>query len=335
MDAAFRLRSARSRALALAIGAVLVLAACGASDTVRITIPPDATASAQPPASASPTPAPTAAFPVTLVDDEGTSVEIAAEPQRIVSLTPAATEILFAIGAGDRVVAKVEDVTPYPPEADDLPVVATFAGVEVERIVALEADLVVAGGVNFTPPDAVEQLRRVGVPVVVVYPDTTDGTLRGIELIGDAAGAGREARALTAEMQATFAALAALTANLPKPRVFYEIDATNKIYTPAEGSVYAEVLRLAGADPILTDESYEISLEELVAADPEIIVLGDAAYGVTAEQVGRRPGWGGMTAVRDGAIRAVDDTLVTRPGPRLVDGLRALIAAIHPDVELP
>jgi hypothetical protein len=70
----------------------------------------------------------------------------------------------------------------------------------------------------------------------------------------------------------------------PSRRVFYEIDATNKIYTPAEGSVYAELLHLAGADPILTDESYEISLEELVAADPEIIVLGDAASGVTADQ---------------------------------------------------
>jgi iron complex transport system substrate-binding protein len=335
LDAASFLRSGRSRAAAFAFGAVLVIAACTSGASAPVTLPPDATASAQPASTGTPTPVPSAAFPIALVDDEGTSVELDVEPQRIVSLTPAATEILFAIGVGDRVVAKVEDITPYPPEADDLPVVATFEGVDLERIVELEADLVVAGGVNFTPPDAVEQLRRVGVPVVVVYPDTTDGALRGIELIGDAAGAGSAARALTAAMEATFGSLSALTADLPNPRVFYEIDATNKIYTPADDSVYAEMLRLAGADPILTDESYEISLEELVAADPEIIVLGDAAYGVTPDQVAARPGWGGMTAVREGAIRAVDDTLVTRPGPRLVDGLRALIAAIHPDAELP
>jgi iron complex transport system substrate-binding protein len=152
-------------------------------------------------------------------------------------------------------------------------------------------------------------MRRVGVPVIVVYPDTTDGALRGIELIGDAVGLGESARQLTANMEATFAELATLTANRPKPRVFYEIDASSK--------------------------SYVISLETLVAADPEIIVLGDGAYGVTADVVAARPGWGGMTAVRDGAIHPVDDTLVTRPGPRLVDGLRSLIGAIHPEVELP
>jgi iron complex transport system substrate-binding protein len=335
LDAASLLRSGRSRAAGFVFGVVLAVAACTSGASAPVTVPPDATASTQPASTGTPTPQPTLAFPVTLVDDEGTSVEIAAEPQRIVSLTPAATEILFAIGAGERVIAKVEDITPFPPEADDLPVVATYEGVDVERIVDLEADLVIAGGVNFTSPDAVEQLRRVGVPVLVVYPDTTDGAMRGIELIGDAAGVGDEARRLTADMESSFESLSALTADLPRPRVFYEIDATNKIYTPADGSVYAEMLSLAGADPILTDQSYEISLEELVAADPEIIVLGDAAYGVTADQVAARPGWGGMSAVKEGAIRAVDDTLVTRPGPRLVDGLRALIGAIHPDVELP
>jgi iron complex transport system substrate-binding protein len=273
--------------------------------------------------------------PQSLVDDEGTTVVIGSTPGRIASLTPAATEILFAIGAGAHVVAKAEDITPYPPEADRLPVVATIGGIDVEQIVSLGVDLVIAGGSGFTPPDAVTQLRGLGIAVVVVYAADVEGALHDIELIGDAAGAGDAAAELTASMRARFDELGALTAGQSKPRVFYEIDASNAIYTPAEDSVYTEMLRLAGADPITTDASYVISLERLVAADPEIILLGDAASGVSADQVASRPGWGALTAVKNGAIVPVDDVIVTRPGPRLVDGLRALIAAIHPDVALP
>jgi len=307
---------------------VLVLAACAPSASQSTASPP------------APTPGPTSSpfvtpGPVTVVDDEGNTVVIPSAPQRIVSLTPAATEILFAIGAGGRVAAKVEDITPYPPEADGLPIVAIPGAVNVEQIVDLEADLVIAGGLGFTPPDAVTQLRGLDIPVVLVYADSIETALDDIELIGDAAWAGDAARELTASMRSNLDALRALTADLPKPRVFYEIDATSAIYTAPADSVYAEMLTLAGSNPITTDASYVIALEQLVAADPEIILLGDGAYGVTAEQVAARPGWGSMTAVTTGAIRAVDDVVITRPGPRLVDGLRALIAAIHPDVVLP
>ncbi len=90
---------------------------------------------------------------------------------------------------------------------------------------------------------------------------------------------------------------------------------------------------LAGSEPISGDANYAISLEELVDADPEVILLGDAAYGESAETVGGRPGWAGMTAVKDGRIVPIDDIVVTRPGPRLADGLYALILAIHPELE--
>jgi cobalamin transport system substrate-binding protein len=306
-------------ALVISMIFLLTLAACTASV-------------AGPSPSPTPSPAP-AAFPITLTDDEEAQITIPSEPRRIVSLTPAATEVLFAIGAGDRVVAKVEDITPWPPAADDLPVVATFQGVQVERIVELAADLVIAGGVDFTDPDSVEQLRRLRIPVLVVYPDSTEGAFHGIELIGDAAGEGAAARDLTASMRASFDQVEAATAGLPKPKVFYEIDATSKIYTAAEGSVYAEMLRLAGADPLLTDSSYEISLEEIVDFDPELILLGSPF--TTPDQVRERPGWGGIAAVRNGRIIPVNDTIITRPGPRLVDGLRELARSIHPDLAVP
>jgi iron complex transport system substrate-binding protein len=321
----------------IALCAALVLAACNAP-AARVSIPPDATGSAAPAATGTPSPEPSpAAFPLTLTDDEGTEVTIAARPERIVSLTPAATETLFAIGAGDRVVAKVEDLANHPPEAADLPVVATFTGVDIEQIVALEADLVIAGGNGGTAPDAIARLRDLGIPVLVVYAADVDAVFRDIELIGSAAGAASEARDLGASMRAGFDQIAAATEGLDRPRVFYETGDQPAIYGVADDSFVAAMVELAGADPVTTGSSsvWEMSQERLIEEDPEIILLGDAAYGVTAEAVAARPGWSGLTAVQAGAIEPIDDVVVTRPGPRLLDGLRALVRAIHPEVELP
>lgn len=327
-----RARARRTLLAPLAIVFSLLLSACaGASSpaptpTVAATNPATATATLVP---ATPTPAPP--FPTTITDDEGTAVALAAEPQKIVSLTPAATETLFAIGVGSRVVAKVEDITPYPPAADSLPIVATYKGVDIEKIVALKADLVIAGGLSFTPPDAVAQLRKLGIPVIVLYATSIDAALAGIVKVGTASGAADAASALTSSMRTEIDRLAALTASVARPLTFYEIDATSGIYTIPANSLYSEMLTLAGADPITTDASYKISLEKLVAANPAVILLGDGGYTKPADVAGR-PGWSGIKAVVDGKIFPVDDTLITRPGPRLVDGLRALILALHPEV---
>ena len=281
------------------------------------------------------TPEPTVppAFPVTVTDDEGTPVTIPAEPQKIVSLTPATTETLFALGAGLRIVGKVEDVANYPPEAASIPVVATFSGVDVEKIVSLGADLVVSGGAGLTQGAAVEQLRRASIAVIVSYPATVDKAIAGFRLLGQAVGAADAGNKLADDTKAKIGELAASVANVThKPRLFYEIDNTNGIFTPPADSIYGEMFKLAGADPISGDVNYTISLEDLVAADPEVILLGDAAYGVKSEDVAKRPGWGDMTAVKQGNIFPIDDILVTRPGPRLVDGLQALIQAIQPQL---
>jgi iron complex transport system substrate-binding protein len=332
-------RRARVASIALVI---LFLAACSAGGAASPT--PVATESSVvasvPAASAAPTaePTPAPAFPVTLTDDEGTTVEFAAQPEKIVSLTPAATEILFAIGAADRVVAKVQDIANHPPEAADLPVVATFQGVDTEQIVGLGADLVIAGGNFGTPPDAIEKLRSLGIPVLVLYAPTIDAALKDIELVGAAAGEADAAKDLAASMRAGFDQVQAATSDLPKPRVFYETGTLDTaVYGIADDSVYEELLRLAGADPVTTGSptSWEMPTEVLITADPEIILLGDGAYGVTADAVAARPGWDVLTAVKDGAIAPVDDIVVTRPGPRLVEGLHALARAIHPDVALP
>ncbi len=314
---------------------VVVLAGCtpGATST---TTPPAATVAppTTAPTAAPPSPTPEPAFPVVLTDDEGTQVAIGAEPQKIVSLTPDATETLFALGVGDRVVAKVEDVANFPPEAANVPIVATFEGVDVEKIVDLEADLVVSGGAGLSQGPAVEQLRRANIPVLVSYPTTIDGGLESIRRIGRAVGAAADGDALATSIRTRLDDLAGIAATATaKPRVFYEISYFNGIFTPPAASIYGEMFVLAGSEPISGDANYSISLEELIDADPEVILLGDAAYGESAETVAARTGWDGLTAVKEGRIEPIDDIVVTRPGPRLADGLHALIVAIHPELE--
>ena len=315
----------------------IVLAACGgaaASPTTQ-TATPAPTATATPAVTESPSPV--AAFPLTLTDDEGTSVTIPAEPQKIVSLTPAATETLFALGLGDRVVGKVEDFSVYPPEAADVPDVAKFGSVDVEQIVAKDADLVIAGGSNFNPPESIQKLRSLGVPTVVVFAPDLEGALKDIDLIGQAVGKPDEAAAIRDDIQGAIDEVKAATASATKPRVFYELDATNGFFGPAPDYFGTEMIEIAGGEPLTSgqDGVYQIEAEKILAFDPEVVLLGDAAYGVTPDQVAARPGWDVMTAVKDGAIRPIDDVLVTRPGPRLGDGLRALALAIHPDIALP
>ena len=330
-------RSAR-HAFLLVVALVVVACSSGAATSPVATPPasPSVAAPSQPPAS-SPAASPAAVtFPLTLTDDEGTSVTLPAEPQKIVSLTPAETEILFALGAGDRVVGKVEDIANYPPEAADVPVMGRFDGVDVEQIVDAGADLVLAGGSGGTPPDAIERLRAVGVPVLVVYAKDVDGALADVQLTADAVGRSAEGEAMVDEMRGAFDEVAEATADLERPRVFIETGNQPAIYGIADDSVYAEMIELAGGEAVTTGSAtnWEMPVERLVAEDPEIILLADAAYGATAEEVRGRPGWDVVTAVRDDAIQPIDDIVTTRPGPRLTEGLQALLAAIHPDVKV-
>jgi len=317
---------------------VLVLAACTSAGAPSASIGPSlAVATATPAATAAPTPTPTPPFPAALTDDEGTAVAIPAEPKKIVSLTPAVTETLFALGAGPRVIATT-DFDDYPPAALTLPHVASYTSVDVEKIVGMSADLVIAGGNSFNPPEAIARLRTLKIPVLVVYAPNIAGVLKDIKLIGAAVGLADAATTMTDTMQADFDAVSAATSSLPKPRTFYELDtSTGPIFTVADQSFTQEMIVLAGGTPITTGSTtdFAIPLEKLITADPELILLGDAAYGVTADQVKARSGWKVMTAVKSGAIRPVNDLIVTRPGPRLAAGLRELALAIHPDLVLP
>lgn len=308
---------------------LLVLAACSGQPAA-----PSPTPTAPPSATSSPAAAPTAPR-ITLVDDEGTAIELPGVPQTIVSLTPATTELLFALGVGERLRGRT-DFDLYPAEATALPVVATYQGVHIEDVVAIAPDLVIAGGNNFTAAGDVARLRDLGIPVLVVYAPDMDGVLADIRLVGRAVGEEEAAEGVVGDIQARITEVTAAVAGLDRPRTFYEIGYEPEIYGPAPDSFVADMVDLAGGDPITTTDPavFAIPLERLLTLDPEVIVLGDAAYGTCPDSVVTRAGWAGMTAVRDGQVRPADDIIITLPGPRLGEGLAALALAIHPDADI-
>lgn len=323
-----KIRAAQSTLFA----ATLVLAACSAGISPTPSAPPTATPT--PAVTLAPT-ATAAGTGLTLTDDEGTTVTLAGVPEKVVSLTPATTELLFALGVGDKLAGRT-DFDDYPPQALAAPVVATFEGVNVEQVVDIEPDLVIAGGNNFTPPDDVSRLRELNIPVIVIYANDVEGVLADIRLVGEAVGAETQADAITSDIQDRIDEVMSAVAALDRPRVFYEIGNVPEIYGPAPNSFVADLVSLAGGEPITTTDPavFSIPLERLVTEDPQVIVLGDAAYGVCPTDLVTRAGWSGITAVSDGNVRPVDDIIVTRPGPRLGEGLAALALAIHPEADI-
>ena len=282
-------------------------------------------------APAAPTPG-----PVSLTDGLGRVVSLAGPAQRVVSMAPSNTEILFAIGAGDQVVG-ADELSDYPVESDGLPSVGGSLGqYSLEQIVALEPDLVLAGGIN--TPEQVKSLEDLGQ--VVFYlgnPVTLEEMYANLETVAKLTGRESEAGALIDALKLRVAAVDAKIAGVSEvPSVFYEIDASdpNKPYTAGPGTfIDLLITRAGGANVAASAETPypQLGLEQLVVSNPAIILLGDSAYGVTAESVAARPGWDALAAVQEGRIYPFDDNLMSRPGPRLVDGLEQLAKLLHPE----
>ena len=314
----------RLRALLLPPLLALAVAAC-------------ASASSSSPVASLPAVSPTepaAAYPLTLIDDAGRRVVIPADPERIVSLAPSNTEIVCALGACGRLVG-VTDFDDYPAQVADVADVVIGGSVDVEQVVAAQPQLILAAGNELIPTTIIDQLTSLGFPVLSLYPNSLDDVYDDILLVGAAIHEPTAAAELVASMQLRAEAVGAAVTGAERPRVFYEVGLfEGTIYTAGEDSFIASLITIAGGEPITGDAvSTAIQLEDLIDADPQLILLGDAAYdaSVTPGVVAARVGWGEMTAVSTGQIVVMlDDLLVTRPGPRVVDGLEALARAIHP-----
>lgn len=303
---------------------LLLILAVACQSTAPTASPPTATSTPSGPA-----------YPLTLTDDAGREVVLPAEPERIVSLAPSNTEIVCALDACDRLVG-VTDYDDYPAQVVEVPDVVLGAEVNVELVVEADPDLVLAAGNELTSSAVITELGDLGYPVLVLYPESVDEVFDDIRLVGEALNARAQADALAESLEDRVQAVSDAVTGAPTPRTFYEVSVyEGAIYTAGEDSFLASLITIAGGDPITGDAlTTTIALEDLVAADPELILLGDAVYdaSVTPESVAARPGWSGMAAVVNGRVVVVpEDPVITRPGPRIVDGLEALARAIHPD----
>jgi len=320
----------RLRALLLSSLVAMAVTACAPASPGASALPSDSGTSSLAPPSAAP------AYPVTLTDDSGREVIIPADPLRIVSLAPSNTEIVCALDACDELTG-VTDFDDYPLMTVDLPEVVIAAQVDVEKVVDADPQLILAAGNEVTPTTIITQLAELGYPVLVLYPESLDELYADIELVGRAIDAESAAASLLAEMRDRAQVVVDAVATAERPRTFYEVGVfEGVIYTAGEGSFLASLISLAGADPVTGDPlSTSLQLEELVVADPELILLGDATYdpSITPASVAARDGWGAISAVESGRIVvALDDVVITRPGPRIIDGLESLARAIHPEL---
>jgi iron complex transport system substrate-binding protein len=271
--------------------------------------------------------------PLTFTDGLGRQVSLKGPAQHVVSLAPSNTEILFAIGAGPQTIGR-DEFSDYPPEAKNLPSVGGSMGqYSTEAIVALKPDLVLAAEIN--SPELVKQLEDLGLTVYYLKnPKTLEEMYTNLEIVGQLTGkdAAPVVQGLKARVQAVDEKVMPLSS---RPSVFYEIDATDpaKPYTYGPGSFGDLLIARAGGYNIgheLSDPYPQMSLEQIVVANPSIILLGDSNWGTTADNVTSRPGWESVSAVQNKQIFPIDDNLISRPGPRLVDGLEQLAKLLHP-----
>jgi iron complex transport system substrate-binding protein len=230
-----------------------------------------------------------------------------------------------------------DETSDYPVAALSLPTVGGYSGFNLEAIVTLHPDLVLAGGIN--TPELVASLEHLGLTVYYLpNPTTLEEMYTNLETVAKLTGHETEADILVDSLKSQVAAVDAKLKPLSfAPTVYYELDATEptKPFTAGPGSFVDLLIDRAGGINIgaeLSSQWAQISLEQLVVINPGVIILGDSAYGETPEKVAARPGWGTLTAVQTGQIFAFDDNLVSRPGPRLVDGLEALAKLLHPDL---
>ena len=288
---------------------VFSLPACGSDDPSNVDSGPSQTSAA--------------AYPVTIDTVDG-PVMIEQRPSAIVSLSPTATEMLFAVGAGDQVVA-VDDQSDFPtgvPTTD-------LSGFEpnIEAIVAYDPDLVVLqndiGGV-------VKGLGKLGVPVLMQPAAATiDDTYAQIEQLGTVTGHSEEAVAAVAQMRSEVEQIVASAPDGEGVAVYHELDDT--YYSATSDTFIGQVYSMFGVENI-ADEARgagsgypQLSSEYIVDRDPSLIVLADGeCCGQSATTVAERPGWGDLTAVIDGSVIEIDDDVASRWGPRVVEFMRAV-----------
>jgi len=263
-----------------------------------------------------------------VVDDIGRLVAINGTPERIISLAPSNTEILFALGLGDKVVG-VTMYCDYPPEAQDKEKVGDYYGPDIEKIIALQPDLILA--TDFHRFDLIPALAEQGFTVFAVAPQTLEDVLESIQKIGTITGKEAEALELLNGMTSKIEEIEEQTEELEeKPRVFY-ITWHDPMWTVGRNTWIDDLIKIAGGVNIFSqyfESGAMVEIEWVIVLNPEIIIASEWSY----DWAQNATDLASTNASQTGRVYTFDDDLAQRPGPRLVKGLEWFAHLIHPEI---
>ena len=271
----------------------------------------------------------------TYIDDAGREVEVTEEPESIVSYGPGITEILFALGLRDRVVG-VDTFSDYPEEATLKTRVGDAWTPSIETVVGLDPDLIL----TVESVQLNSDLEALGYTYLILSPIDFNGIIDNIRQVGQVTGKTTEGEQLASEMEQVVADITEQVEDADRPTVCFIIDATtlNMPWIAGPGSFIDDIINLAGGENIAASAASEwaqLSIEEIVDAEPDIIVVQTMAGGiptVTAEELEEHIIWQQLDAVSQGYIYFIDGDLISRPGPRIVQGLEEMARIIHPEI---
>jgi len=265
-----------------------------------------------------------------IIDQTGRRVNVPDRPQRLISLAPSITEVVYALGLGDRLVGDT-DYCDFPPEARNKPHVGAMLNPSLERIVALKPDLVL-GTADANRRQTADQLERLGVPLYGLRAHTVDETLHSIEDLGRILGREREAEGLVEQLRARIESVERRVAGQPRPKVLFVVW-YRPLITAGPHTFIADVVAHAGGLSISNDlrgEWPRLSLEEVLRRAPDVILFPKTeSFSPGLEEFARLPGWKELRAVQSHRMYFLSETIM-RPSPRLVDALEELAGILHP-----
>jgi len=275
-------------------------------------------------------------FPVTITDDANQEVTIESEPESIVSIQASNTEIAYALGLGDKIVG-VSDFCNYPPEALEKEKVGG-QDINIEKVLSLQPDLALVTDYHYeTHPDILKQLEEAGTKVIVVGDTSSfEEVYKNIEMIGQATGTEDKANEIVTDMKDRLDVVKEKAAEITdKKKVWVEVSPSPDIFTTGKNTFMHEMLESINAINAAEDQDGWVKLteEEIVKLNPDVIITTYGYYVENpSEQVLARKGWADVPAIKNEQVFDVDNDTVTRPGPRLIEGVETLAKLIYPEV---
>ncbi|MEW5817012.1 MAG: cobalamin-binding protein [Spirochaetota bacterium] len=274
-------------------------------------------------------------FPLTVIDSLGREVLIKKIPDRIVSLSPSGTEMLFSAGAGPRVVGVTSYCT-YPPDAKTREIVGGFSGesISIEKIISLSPDIVFSGGAFHRT--VIEALVKAGITVFSLDAQNLEKIYAAIETLGLITGRATQAAERLAYMRATEKKITEAVSKIPltdRVRVFWEIW-DQPLMTVGKNAFMGQIIEKTGGINIFNDLKADypvISEESIIERNPDVIMGPQShATSLNAEKISSRPGWQNINAVRKNRIYTLDDDITSRPGPRVINAMGLVFRALYP-----